>query len=240
MLSISKLESNSSEWLGPGGELRLRATVIANLSEKEWEAMSCPEALASKRLESDFSTLLVSGWQSDIVLQAGSEELRVHSIILGARSAVFKQMFSSGMREKTTGKVEITDVEPAVLKSLCEFAYTGKVSETAWCTEESIAALLAAACKYDMPSLGRVCEIRAEGKLALENAADWLILASQHNAESLKSSCLSFIAGNIAEVQTTQGWSRLMQAKGVLCEVAPLLFQSITPPAKRIKVSGPA
>eukprot|EP00747_Dinoflagellata_sp_TGD_P053579 gnl/TRDRNA2_/TRDRNA2_148537_c0_seq1.p2 gnl/TRDRNA2_/TRDRNA2_148537_c0~~gnl/TRDRNA2_/TRDRNA2_148537_c0_seq1.p2 ORF type:complete len:105 (-),score=33.63 gnl/TRDRNA2_/TRDRNA2_148537_c0_seq1:41-355(-) len=95
-----------------------------------------------------------------------------------------------------------------------------------------------AAAKYELPGLVRLCEAKATMRVVVSNAADWLRLAAQVNAESLKGHCLQFVAVHIGEVQDTEGWERLMQDKQLFAELAPVLFQTISPSTKKRKAKG--
>merc|ERR1719491_545717 len=137
------------------------------------------------------------------------------------------------MREAATGRVEITDVSAEITEQLLEFIYTdGLQHDEVWEDNDAIGALMQAAAKYEVPGLVSLCEQRAMKRLTVENVADWLTLASRIRAEALQDQCVSFMAGCIAEVQSTDGWERLMQDKQLLAELAPLLFKAISPAAK--------
>ena len=49
-------------------------------------------------LGAQFGSLLDSGGLTDVVLKVGAEEIRVHSIILAARSPVFDAMWTTSMK----------------------------------------------------------------------------------------------------------------------------------------------
>ena len=72
-----------------------------------------------------FGSLLSSEEFSDVTLVVGSEELKVHRLVLSARSPVFNTMFQVDMREKSTNRVEITDIELPVVQEMLTFIYTG-------------------------------------------------------------------------------------------------------------------
>merc|ERR1712217_858204 len=139
----------------------------------------------------------------------------------------------SDMSERSTGIVEISDVQPDVLQMLCEFAYTGNIKGKAWAAENTVCELLRAASKYEIPSLERLCADQVQRMTTIENAADRLTVATQINAGELKSHCLQFIADHLRQVKNTEGWARLMQDKQMLCEIAPLLFDTMSSPTKR-------
>ena len=48
--------------------------------------------------------------------------------ILLSRSAVFDCMLNQDMKEAQVGEVDILDVDPATLKKMLEFIYTGQVA----------------------------------------------------------------------------------------------------------------
>jgi len=192
-------------------------------------------ATGSDSLAADWRALWVSGLRSDVLLRAGGREIKAHGLVLAARSAVFEKMlFSSGMAEAKTGVVEVSDVSHEVLRRLCEFAYTGEVEgEEAWQDDEELCGLLNAAVKYEVSGLAGLCAERAMTKVSVENAAEWLMLATRVDAEGLKAHCVQFVTAHLAEVQDTAGWDRLMQDKQLVCELAPVLFQAVRPSKRR-------
>ena len=78
------------------------------------------------RLSEDLSGLFESQKFSDVILCVGGKEFYVHKAILGARSPVFAAMFEHEMEEKKQNRVEITDMDPEVLREMLRFIYTGK------------------------------------------------------------------------------------------------------------------
>lgn len=221
-------------WLGPGGAMHFRATAKVELSDQAWAAMLVPEARAQAGLSADLSALWTSAWRCDVTLKAADgQELRAHSLILAARSPVFKRMLASGMTESIAGHIDIPDITLETLQQLCEFLYSGKVEEVIWTSDDATSGLLRAAAKYELPALKQLCEAKAQSRVEVGNVADWLRAAAEVDAEGLRVHCLQFIADQLAEVQATDGWDRLMMDKQLLCEVAPLLFQTIAPANKR-------
>lgn len=203
---------------------------------------SSSRATPTEDLAADLRTLWESGQHSDIILRTGGVELRAHRLLLIARSPVFARMLASDMEEASTGVIRIEDVDPDTMAHLCEFIYTGSVRDSGGCWEdaEAAGALLQAAAKYEVQGLVRQCAAKVATMLTVDSVAEWLILASQIGlqADALKLRCLQFVATHLAEVQSTEGWQRLMQNGRVVSEVAPMLFQAISPPLKKRRSSG--
>lgn len=188
-------------------------------------------------LAANMATLWSSGSWSDVTLSAGGERLRVHRLVLAARSPVFKRMLSSGMREASTGVVEIPDVAPEVLQRLCEFMYTDSVEdEDVWEDDEAIRDVMLAAKKYEVPGLVRLCAAKALARIQAHSATTWLILASQLSEDEFKENCLRYIVDHLHEVQETDGWEQLMHSK-LLPELAPAIFRAVCPPGKKRKTA---
>jgi len=235
-IRIDDAMDKDAGWLGPKNSLLFRGSASCDISDSAWEAMLLPEAAAHHSLKSDFSGLLSSGWLSDVTLRAGDQELKVHKLILAARSPVFKQMLSSEMTEASTGIVNISDIEPDILNHLCGFMYSGEIQETVWESENAVFGLMRAASKYELGSLLCLCATRAEAGICVENVAEWLLVSVELNAEGLKTYCMTFVARHLSDVQATEGWKRLMKDKNMVFEIATLLFETISPPpAKKAK-----
>ena len=127
---------------------------------------------------------------SDFCLIVGEKELKVHKIILGARSPYFKAMFSSENEENRKNLVEITDFELEVIEALLKFLYTGKIPEM---NEEFVRDLLRATDYFQVEQLKSKCEDFLIGKLSVANAADTILLADSCNSTKLKNKALEFV-----------------------------------------------
>ena len=77
------------------------------------------------------------------------KEFYAHKAILAARSPVFAAMFQHDLAEKKQNRVDITDMEPEVLREMLRFIYTGKAPAL----DKLDADLLAAADKVCFDSL---------------------------------------------------------------------------------------
>jgi len=191
--------------------------------------------LAAQEFADNFRALWESGQNSDVTLKTGDADVQAHRLVLSARSPVFARMLSAElaeMAEGSSGVVKIEDVDTDSMKRLCEFIYTGAIEDTKlWDDAQAAGGLLQAAAKYEVGSLVRLCATKVAAMVTVESVAEWLILASQIGlqAEALKTRCLQYMASYLADVQVTEGWTRLMANARVVSEVAPLLFQAISP-----------
>ena len=105
-------------------------------------------------LAQNMKTLLQDSTHSDVVLNCQQEDVSCHKNILAARSPVFYRMFDVDMEEKKSGVVEINDIDPAVLKAMINFIYTGEdVTEDV----DDLAHLLYAGDKYELKGLLDLC-----------------------------------------------------------------------------------
>lgn len=92
------------------------------------------------KLSEDLSQLLDTQKFSDVILAVNGREFFAHKAILAARSPVFNAMFEHEMEEKKQNRVEITDMEPEVLKEMLKFIYSGKVSQLEKMADDLLAA----------------------------------------------------------------------------------------------------
>lgn len=232
MLKLSYIMDVDQGWLGPDNSVLIHGSAGVDMSDDSWLALLNPQAKAQQCLAFNLSLLLSSGWHADVTLLADGRQIKVHSVILAARSPVFKQMLDSGMKESSTHTVSITDMDWDELNHFSSFLYSGTVKDALWESEATICALIYAASKYEVVSLLQLCADKIVELVSVDNAARWLLAAAQLNVEPLKDFCANFVATHLSEVQATLGWERLMQDKQMVFELAPLLFRTISPPSE--------
>lgn len=101
------------------------------------------------RLSEDLAQLFENQAFSDCMLMCNGREFGVHKALLAARSPVFAAMFEHGMRESQSDRVDVTDVDPDVMKEMLRFMYTGNAPSLDKMADD----LLAAADKYQLDRL---------------------------------------------------------------------------------------
>ena len=150
-------------------------------------------------------------WDTEI--NVGDKRFKVHKAILASVSEVFHKMFDCEMLEKTTGVVEIADIDPAVMSDFLMYIYTG----TAPNLEQHAKELMTAADKYCMLNLTNVCTKYLLSTLSQKNAAEILLLANiLPSAQFLKSKCLNYIKTYLSSISRTQSWQLLVESSSEL------------------------
>lgn len=126
---------------------------------------------------------------ADVVFLLGEERVPAHRAILSARSAHFRAMFSSGMRESQEEEVRIPSIRPHIFRAMLEYIYTDTVEITADIAIE----LYEAADLYALDSLKNRCEHVLERQISVDNAAALLQVSDELGATALKDICVTFI-----------------------------------------------
>ena len=247
--------SNSLDKFITNGHLTIHCTV---------DVLTCdiilPTFVPECILQADFSSLLDTG-HFDVTLVAGEKEFRAHKLILSGRSPVFAQMFEVDMKEKSTNKIEIEDIEAETLQKMLLNIYSGDTPLLNTAADQLIMAklrgkdeseavspppadpceeakkLLYAADKYQIEGLVKCCEMFLSEHLTVDNVAETVLLADKHNATQLRKSCISFIVEHRSAVSETSSWSQVLAMNEILQDIyqATVEKYEAPPTAKRLK-----
>ncbi|XP_044958274.1 BTB/POZ and MATH domain-containing protein 1-like [Hordeum vulgare subsp. vulgare] len=169
----------------------------------------------SSNLHQHLGEILQSKMGSDVTFLVCNESFRAHKSVLAARSPVFKAQFFGEMKEKSSRRVEIMDMEPDAFRAMLHFIYTDTVPELEKQEEASTVMaqhLLAAADRYGVDRLKLICEAKLSRGITVDTAATTLALAKQHNCSQLKVKCGKFIVRTpeiLDAVLTTEGYKHL-------------------------------
>lgn len=135
-------------------------------------------------------TLLNDSEFSDVTFVIGESRIRGHKCILATRSAFFRNMFTSGMRETEDSVISVQDISLTTFQKLLEFIYSDQITDFVN-TEQAIDVLVAAN-KYGLDRLKRLCEKYLVALIDLENVIELLYLSDLHQAMELKRMCINF------------------------------------------------
>uniref|UniRef100_A0A5B7B2I5 Putative BTB/POZ and MATH domain-containing protein 4-like n=1 Tax=Davidia involucrata TaxID=16924 RepID=A0A5B7B2I5_DAVIN len=187
-------------------------------------AIDCSRLHSVQVPESDigahFGMLLENMEGSDVVFNVAGEKFNAHKLVLAARSSVFRSNFFDGS-EGDKQEIVVTDMEPKVFKAMLHFIYRDAliddelVASSSSClssvSDTLTAKLLAAADKYDLGRLRRVCESHLCKDISVNSVAKTLALADRYHATELKAVCLRFAAKNLAAVMRSDGFEYLKE-----------------------------
>ncbi|GFU31833.1 TD and POZ domain-containing protein 4 [Trichonephila clavipes] len=145
---------------------------------------------SKKILDENLETLYKENLFCDMKLKTKTKSFPVHKSILGARSPVFKAMFTHDMKEKNSGCVNIDDLDDDTIQRMLLYIYTAKLQDLQW---DSACNLYAAADKYEILSLKSECFSFLKDNLTQDNACSLLIFTNKHPDENLNSLIQDYI-----------------------------------------------
>lgn len=151
---------------------------------------------------------------SDVVILVGDKAFQAHKAVLVAHSPVFLAMFRNITLESQENQVNISDIEPEIFEILLKFIYTNETPQKSELTTD----LLAAADKYELERLKRLCEKALCDTVTVSNAAEQLITADLFVAKQLKNFIMDFIEYHKVEVVNTPAFSSMAQTHPQLME----------------------
>ncbi|XP_024982834.1 BTB/POZ and MATH domain-containing protein 4-like [Cynara cardunculus var. scolymus] len=198
--------------------LRINCTVGVVVS-----AVDCSRLHSIQVPESDigshFGMLLDNMEGSDVIFNVAGEKFHAHKLVLAARSPVFRSIFFR--QEGDEHDIDVTDMEPKVFKAMLHFIYRDALMDDELVASSSfsessvsdslIAKLLAAADKYDLGRLRRMCESHLCKDISVNSVGRALALADRYHATELKAVCLRFAAENLAAVMRSDGFEYLKE-----------------------------
>ncbi|XP_065203512.1 speckle-type POZ protein B-like [Planococcus citri] len=172
----------------------------------------CGIKMPECNLSDNFASLIKNQTLTDVVLSVNGKEYPAHKAVLAARSPVFCAMFTHSTKESELNRVDIKDIEEAVVEEMLKYIYTGKCENLDGLAE----GLLTAADKYDLCGLKVICAKKLIRGLSVENATNVLILADMHHYEDLKRQVIKFIVTNCTEVVNTEAWLKMLSSNSKL------------------------
>ncbi|XP_073050853.1 BTB/POZ and MATH domain-containing protein 4-like [Primulina eburnea] len=169
---------------------------------------------------SHFGMLLENREGSDIVFNVAGEKFHAHKLVLAARSPTLRSELFEGF-DSDEQEIIVSDTEPEVFKAILHFIYRDALVEdeliaSSSCssplvTDTLTAKLLAAADRYGLGRLRRMCESHLCKDISVNSVSQILALADRCHASELKRVCLSFAAENLAAVMRSDGFENLKE-----------------------------
>ncbi|GBL97662.1 TD and POZ domain-containing protein 5, partial [Araneus ventricosus] len=179
-------------------------------------------------LQDDLKSMYSDAIFCDVELRTSTEKFPAHKAILSARSSVFRRMLSSDMKEKSSGHVDITDLDAETVHRMLTYVYTDSLGDLQM---KSAPKLYTAADKYDIPSLKRKCSDFMQDNMRPNTVCDVLVLADMHQDHYLKSAAQDYIQDHDEVVLRSQEWKHLMDTNLQLA--ANVMYRKFSKPMKR-------
>lgn len=149
------------------------------VSDPTEEVPKCP---INERFYGESLSMLDDESSADVTFLVSGVEIKAHRVIIMARSAYFKIMFASGMKEAEENVVKVSDVELIIFKELLKFLYGGVPPSF---SHDVTPDLLIVAEKYGVDDLKQSCEAQLSANLNAGNVVEYLLLADGQNCSSL-------------------------------------------------------
>lgn len=143
-----------------------------------------------------------------MVIKVKGQEFPAHKTILKARSSVLASTFSTDMKEKATGILEIHDCDSSSFSDFLCFLYCGDVSVI---SEENVFSLFTVADKYDVQDLRAKCMKFVYGHLSIDTFCDTIALALRHSETELIKLATDFFTKNAPKIIVTVKWQVFLQ-----------------------------
>lgn len=167
----------------------------------------------AKTVSEDIEELFESQKFSDFALIVGGRALKVHKLILAARSP----FFAAKIMPEATTKVEITDLSYEAVVEFLRYIYTGQVKNI----EKISLELLLASIRYQMEGLKPMCFEDIISKMNVDNGAKVLKFAHENKLQELKEAAVDYFKKHSKAIMKTNDFETLKRAcpEFVLCDL---------------------
>ncbi|XP_059427141.1 kelch-like protein 30 isoform X1 [Carassius carassius] len=149
----------------------------------------------------------------DVTLSAGGQDFPCHRGILALCSHYFRSMFSGDFVESIAARVELHDVDPNVLSSLLDFAYTGKLT----INKNNVEGLICTSSQLQFHTVRTVCSRYLQHQIDATNCLGILEFGEIHGCPEVVSKAWSFLLENFEAVQQHEEFLMLEKDRLVAC-----------------------
>lgn len=156
---------------------------------------------------------------ADVTLLVGGRELPCHRGLLALSSPYFHAMFAGDFAESFSARVELRDVEPAVVGQLVDFVYTGRLT----ITQGNVEALTRTAARLHFPSVQKVCGRYLQQQLDAANCLGICEFGEQQGLLGVAAKAWAFLRENFEAVAHEDEFLQLPRDRLVTCLASDLL-----------------
>ncbi|KAI4549865.1 hypothetical protein MG293_002195 [Ovis ammon polii] len=155
----------------------------------------------------------------DVTLLVGGRELPCHRGLLALSSPYFHAMFAGDFAESFSARVELRDVEPAVVAQLVDFVYTGRLTVT----QGNVEALTRTAARLHFPAVQKVCGRYLQQQLDASNCLGICEFGEQQGLLGVAAKAWAFLRENFEAVAQEDEFLQLSQERLAACLVGDVL-----------------
>uniref|UniRef100_G1TQ51 Kelch like family member 30 n=1 Tax=Oryctolagus cuniculus TaxID=9986 RepID=G1TQ51_RABIT len=156
---------------------------------------------------------------ADLTLLVGGRELPCHRGLLALSSPYFHAMFAGDFAESFSARVELRDVEPAVVGQLVDFVYTGRLT----ITQANVEALTRTAARLHFPAVQKVCGRYLQQQLDATNCLGICEFGEQQGLLGVAAKAWAFLRENFEAVAREDEFLQLPRDRLATCLASDLL-----------------
>ncbi|XP_049744821.1 kelch-like protein 30 [Elephas maximus indicus] len=156
---------------------------------------------------------------ADVTLLVGGQELPCHRGLLALSSPYFHAMFAGDFAESFSARVELLDLEPAVVAQLVDFVYTGRLT----ITQGNVEALTRTAACLHFPAVQKVCGRYLQQQLDAANCLGICEFGEQQGLLGVAAKAWAFLRENFEAVAREDEFLQLPQERLAACLASDLL-----------------
>lgn len=145
----------------------------------------------------------------DVTLSAGGRDFPCHRAVLALCSMYFRSMFSGDFVESISARVELRDVDPDVLNSLLDFAYTGKLT----INQGNVEALICTSSQLQFHTVRAVCGRYLQNQIDATNCLGILEFGEVHGCPEVVAKAWAFLLENFEAVQQNEEFLQVEKAR---------------------------
>lgn len=156
---------------------------------------------------------------ADVTLLVGGRELPCHRGLLALSSPYFHAMFAGDFAESFSARVELRDLEAAVVGQLVDFVYTGRLT----ITQANVEALTRTAARLHFPAVQKACGHYLQQQLDATNCLGICEFGEQHGLLGVAAKAWAFLRENFEAVAGEDEFLQLPRDRLAACLASDLL-----------------
>ncbi|MGH0145352.1 UNVERIFIED_CONTAM: hypothetical protein FKN15_010958 [Acipenser sinensis] len=150
---------------------------------------------------------------SDVTLCVASREFHCHRSVLALCSLYFHSMFSGDFVESIAARVELRDVDPDVLDTILDFAYTGKLT----INQGNVEGLIRTSSQLQFVTVRKACSRYLQHQINATNCLGILKFGEIHGCPEVVAKARGFLLENFEAVAQGEEFLLLEKERLAAC-----------------------